>query len=73
LPFPAPCKEDPACQPLLLHASSGEPQWRQIMLLVFLPEACGVWEEVCSKGEMVNLLHSVMVKENSRVQLLQSG
>lgn len=23
------------------------------MLLVFLPEACGVWEEVCSKGEMV--------------------
>lgn len=66
-------KEDPACQPLLLHAGSSEPQWRQIMLLVFLPEACGVWEEVCSKGKMVTLLHPVMVKGNSRVQLLQSG
>lgn len=72
LPFPTPSKQDPACQPLLFLADSSEPQRRQILLLVFLPEACGMWEEVCSKEEMVTLLHPVMVKGNSRVQLLQS-
>lgn len=32
-----------------------------------------LWEEVCSKGELVTRLHPVIVEGNSRVQLLQAG
>lgn len=67
-----PSKEVPARQPLLLWAGSSKLHWGQIMLLVFLPEANGMWEEACSKEGMVTLLHPVMVRD-SRVHLFQLG